>query len=140
MHKNNLAQVAGLNSRAFSCLALFPLPRVIKRLFFFFPFLSCFQEHKHRKPCCLIKPGSLQDCQFQCCILHEAMLCLICSECSLHRSRCACAFKTLHFCLSACIAQAWLLALAYPFLSLVFKRYRLYVCHDGVLKTCLIAL
>lgn len=38
VRKNNLAQVTGLNSLAFSCLVLFPLPRVIKRLFFFFRF------------------------------------------------------------------------------------------------------
>lgn len=31
VHKNNLAQVAGLNSLAFSCLALFLLPRVTKK-------------------------------------------------------------------------------------------------------------
>lgn len=44
----------------------------------------------------LIKPGSPQDCQFQHRILHEGTLCLICSNCALHDSRCAFAFRTLH--------------------------------------------
>lgn len=58
--KNNLAQVAGLNSLAISCLALVPLPRVmIFSLFDLFPAAQTDNTH----PCCLIKPGSPQDCQ-----------------------------------------------------------------------------
>lgn len=92
VHKNNEIQIAGLNSPAFSCPGACPAPQGHKRRV---SFLSppLFPGAQTQKPCCLIKPGRLQDCQFQRCILHGATPCRTCSSCFLHHSRRAFALK-----------------------------------------------
>lgn len=97
VHRNNKVQLAGLNPPAFSCPGACPAPQGHKRRGFF-PFLppALFPGAQTQKPCCLIKPGRLQDCQFQRRILHGATPCLTCSSCFLHHSRRAFAFRTLY--------------------------------------------
>lgn len=116
--KNNLAQVAGLNSLAISCLALVPLPRVmIFSLFDLFPAAQTDNTH----PCCLIKPGSPQDCQRQVPICPAPQL----RSASLQTGAAAAERP------STCAAQTWA-----PDLSLACTSYWLYLRHGAVLETC----